>query len=90
MAKIEWGEPVEHPERRGWVETHGRIGDLRVATVRPDTSRKGGRWWVRVYLEPLPYNLDAMTYESKVSERAARATAQRVVNSFTRILTGEG
>lgn len=87
--KIEWGDPVEFPGHRNVVEINGSIGGLRVAFVHPDTSRKGDRWWVTVFLAPLPPNLDAMTLESKVSQRAARATAQRIVNEFTKILTGE-
>lgn len=89
MSRIEWGEPVELPERRGWVETHGRIGDLRVATIHPDTRNMDGRWWVTVHLAPLPDNLDMMTYESKASERQAKATAQRVVNAYLKILNGD-
>ena len=87
--KIEWGEPVTHPQRRDWVETPGHIGVLHVATIRPDMSRKGGRWWVTVHLTPLTANLDAMLYASKASEQQAKATAQRVVNAFTKILNGD-
>ncbi len=87
MTKIEWGEPVD--DGHGSVKVKGRISDLVVAEVFPDRSRKGGRWWVTVHLVPLPRALDAMTYESKASERQAKATAQRILNAFTKILNGE-
>ena len=89
MSKIEWGEPIEHPEIPDWTQIDGHIGGLHVAIVYPDRRRDDGRWWVTVHLAPLPENLDAMTWETKASERQAKATAQRVVNAFTKILNGE-
>lgn len=89
MSRIVWGEPMEHPERRGWWETHGYIGGLRVATIRPCAPIKDGRWWVTVHLSPLPERLDAMTMEPKASEKQAKSTAQRVVNAYLKILNGQ-
>ena len=88
-SKIVWGDPVPSGGARQSTEVRGYIGSVHVATVHPDRSRKGGYFWVTAHLGPLPNNLDTLTLTSKASERQAKATAQRVVNAFVKILTGE-
>lgn len=86
MSKIEWSVPENNPWQRPVL--FGRVGALHVATIMENRAASG--WGVNIHLSPLPDNLDAMTWNDKASERQAKATAQRIVNVFTKILTGEG
>lgn len=85
MAKIAWSPMPEHPFKN---VVKGMIGPLHVATISPSRWQKG-YWVVQVHLAPLPDRLDNWTLNNKVSERQAKATAQRVVNAFLKILNGE-
>jgi hypothetical protein len=85
--KIEWTDtsttsPWRMPTWQGY------IGTLHVATIH-ESRHDAGKWWVSVHLAPLPDELDGWTDTVKASEKQAKATAQRVVNAFTKILNGE-
>ena len=88
MSKYQlvWGEQV--PDGHGSVEIFGTLNGVQVARVNPMRSSPG-KWWVWVSLAPLPDQLDRMLDTEKASERQAKATAQRVVNAFMKILSGE-
>lgn len=85
MSKIAWTDGTENSPWR-CPTAYGVIGGLRVATV---INRRDDGWSVIIYLAPLPDQLDRMTHGCKVSEKQAKATAQRVVNAFMKILSGE-
>lgn len=85
--QIEWGEERLGGYRNSVPTVDGRVGGLLVARVMQRPS--SGGWWVYTFLEPMPDRLDRLTDAEKASERSAKATAQRIVNSFMRILNGE-
>jgi hypothetical protein len=66
----------------------GYIGDLRVAEVWHAEGRED-RVWAIVYVAPLPGRLDDMTDTAKANVRQAKATAQRIVNAYVKLITGE-
>lgn len=67
----------------------GRIGELLVGWVLEDKSSDADKWHVVMFLQPQPSNLDDMTDNPKVSVESAKRTAQRIVNEYVAILSGE-
>ena len=84
MSQIKWTDGTEGSPW-GCPTSYGMIGNLGVATV---INRRGAEWMVIMYIAPLPERLDRMTLTDKASERQAKATAQRVVNAYLKILNG--
>ena len=86
MSKIVWTDRTEGPWRT--TTFFGHVGPLHVATLH-ESRHHEGKWVVSVHLTPLPDNLDRLLWSDKASEKQAKASAQRVVNAFTKILNGE-
>ena len=85
MSKIQWTDGTKNSPWR-CPTSYGMIGGLSVAAV---INRRGDGWSVIIYLAPLPDRLDRMMDSYKASERQAKATAQRVVNAYLKILNGQ-
>lgn len=85
MSKIVWTDGTKNSPWR-CPTAYGVIGGLRVATV---FERRGNEWSVIIHLAPLPERLDRLTDSCKASEKQAKATAQRVVNAYLKILNGQ-
>jgi hypothetical protein len=86
VSKIAWTDGTEGSPWR-CPTFYGMIGGLSVATV---INRRGEGWGLIVYLAPLPDRLDRLTLSDKATAQQAKATAQRVVNAYLKILNGEG